>query len=65
MPIKWVLNIEFGELLENSNEKQESGHTTLSKCYVQGAPQKKQYDCFFLQSSWNFQNKQVLYMEFD
>ena len=29
-----------------NNEKQKSVHCTFLKCYVQGAPRKKQYHCF-------------------
>ena len=37
----------FGWIVTNQNKKLKSGDFRFWKCYIQGAPRKKQYHCFF------------------
>ena len=46
------------------NKKTELEHYTFWNCYIQGAPQKKQYHCFFCGAGKNLKNKWLLYVHF-
>ena len=44
---KWLLQIDFWVKNAKKKKKKKLGHYTFCNFYMQGAPRKKQYHCFF------------------